>query len=67
MASPWQICDKTVVALDLGEIPPLPRETSGSVIDLSLLQRVDAMNVPSNRTASGFAVRQEETWVDFVH
>jgi hypothetical protein len=67
VASPWQICDKTVVDAHLLKIPWIPREISETVIDLSPLQRVDAMTVPSNRTASGFAVRQEETWVVFVH
>jgi hypothetical protein len=37
-----------------------------AVIEVSRPQPVAAMTVPSNRTASGFAVRQEETWVDFV-
>jgi hypothetical protein len=55
-----------------------PRYSAGIfaiVINLSPLQPVDAMTVPSNRTASGFGAslarcarrRQEETWVVLVH
>jgi hypothetical protein len=74
MAGPWQICDKTMVDAHLLKIPWVPRKISGTVIDLSLPEPVDAMTVPSNRTASGFAAplraratrRQEESWVVFV-
>src|SRR5687767_554190 len=61
MAAPWHICDKRVAAEGGScSLDPL------AVTELSRPQPVDAMTLPSNRTASGFAVRQEETWVVFV-